>query len=233
MAKRKKQQGKKQQEEVLIDLVEARDQAQGFLDKNQNLIFGTLVGIVLVAAGYLAYQNFIVAPQQEEAVSQIWKAEEQFFRDSFNLAFVEPGGGYDGFKNIVDEYGNVPTGNAANYYAGISCLRIGKYEAAVSYLKDVNTDGEILPIMKNGALGDAYSELGQMDKALRSYRAAVSADANEVLTPIYLIRYGMLNQQQGKTAEAQKAFQRVIDEFPDATTQVREAEKYLGRLATK
>ncbi|MCB0640784.1 MAG: tetratricopeptide repeat protein, partial [Phaeodactylibacter sp.] len=228
MAKRKKQQQKKE-EETLIDLVSARDQAQGFMDRNQNLVFGILVGIVVIIGGVFAYNKFVKEPKQQEAVLQVWKAEEQFFRDSFNLALANPGGGYEGLSTIVEEYGSVPTGNAAAYYAGISCLHTGKYEAAVSYLKDVKADGQVMGIMKYGALGDAYSELNQFDKALSSYKSAVNATPNDALTPIYLLRYGMLNEKQGKSAEAKKAYQRIKDEF-STSTQARDAERYLSRL---
>ena len=229
MAKRKKQ-SKKKEEETLIDLVSARDQAQGFLDRNQNLVFGILVGVVVIIGGVFAYNKFIVEPKQDEAVLQIWKAEEQFSRDSFNLALANPGGGYDGLSNIVDDYGNVPTGNAATYYAGISCLQTGKYEAAISYLKDVKADGQVLGIMKHGALGDAYSETNDFSKAMSSYKAAINATPNEALTPIYLLRYGLLNEKEGKPAEAKKAYQRIKDEFP-TSTQSRDADRFLSRLA--
>ena len=41
MARRRKQ----QQDDTLIDIVEVKDQAQGFVERNQNLVFGTAIGI--------------------------------------------------------------------------------------------------------------------------------------------------------------------------------------------
>jgi hypothetical protein len=38
MARRKKNQ--KKSDETLVDIVEVRDQAQSFMDKNRNLVFG-------------------------------------------------------------------------------------------------------------------------------------------------------------------------------------------------
>ena len=55
MARRK---SKKDQSDTLVDLVEAREHAQDFVDRNQNLIFGALAAVVLIAGGIFAYNNF-------------------------------------------------------------------------------------------------------------------------------------------------------------------------------
>ena len=229
MAKRKKQ---APSTETLVDLVEAREQAQDFFERNQNYILGGLTVIVLVIAGVFLYNNLYVKPKEKEAVAQMWKAEEQFFKDSFALALTNPGGGYQGFIDLEKSYGGVPTGNMANYYAGVSYLNLGQFEAAVSYLKDVKPKGNILPIMKYGALGDAYSELGQFDEALSNYRKAANTKPNEALTPIYLLRLGMLNEKLQKYGDARKAYQRIADEY-GASLVAKDAEKYLIRIEGK
>ena len=229
MARRK---SKKDQSDTLVDLVEAREHAQDFVDRNQNLIFGALAAVVLIAGGIFAYNNFFKKPKQKEALGQMWKAEQQFQQDSFALALTNPGVDYDGFKQLVEDYGSVPSGNAATYYAGISYLHLGEFDAAISYLNDVDAEGEVLPIMKYGALGDAYSEKGEFDKALSNYKKAVSAADNEALTPIYLMRLGMLNEKQGNLGEARKAYERVKKEYATSTL-ARDAAKYLVRLGAE
>jgi tetratricopeptide (TPR) repeat protein len=231
MARRKRNQ--KKADETLVDLVEARESAQSFYETNQNLIFGILIAVVVGIGGFLAYQNFVVKPKEEKAVAQMWKAENQFARDSFAMALTNPGGGFDGLKTIVDEYGNTDPGNAANYYAGVSYLHLGQFEAAISYLKDVKADGDIMPIMKNGTLGDAYSETGDLDKALSYYKKAVkAAENNEALAPVYLIRYGMLSEKLEKYDEARTAYETLLKKYSTSTL-TREAEKFLIRLEDK
>ena len=227
MAKRKK--SKKQAEETLVDLVEARNNAQDFLDTNQNLIFGILAGVVVLIGGFLAYQNFVVAPKEKAAVAAMWKAENQFYQDSFALALTNQAGGYDGLQVLTEEYGGVPSGSAANYNAGISYLHLGQYEAAISYLKDVKASGEVMPIMKNGAIGDCYSELENYDQAKSYYKKAINAGENEAVTPVYMLRYGMLCEKLGDTNEAIKTYESIVSEYP-AATQTRDAKKFLVRL---
>ena len=91
MARRRKN-NKKKDEETLVDIIEVRDQAQGFIDENQNLIFGGLVALVVLIGGFLAYKNFYQKPRQQEATEQMFQAQVQFERDSFALALTNPGG---------------------------------------------------------------------------------------------------------------------------------------------
>lgn len=228
MAKRKKQ----ATTDTLVDLVEARENAQDFFERNQNYILGGLTVVVVLIGGFFLYKNLYVKPRQAEAVAQLWKAEEQFFKDSFALALTNPGGGYAGLVDLEKKYGGVATGNTANYYAGISYLNLGQFDAAISYLKDVKPKGNILPIMKYGALGDAYSELGKYDEALSNYRKAANTNENEALTPVYLLRYGMLNEKLEKYDEARKSYQRLLDEYKTSLV-AKDAEKYLIRIEGK
>ena len=211
MARRKKT--RREQEETLIDIVEARESAQSFVEKNKNILFGVLAAVILIAGGLFAYNQFYQLPREAEAGEQIFQAEIQFERDSFESALLNPGGGYLGFLDIIETYGNTKVGNMANYYSGICYLNLGKFEAAESYLKDFDPSGRITPIMKWGALGDALSEQGKLDKAESSYRKAANAGENEFLTPYYLKKLGLLHENQGEYKEALKAYQEIKTNF--------------------
>lgn len=228
MAKRNQQ--RKKDEEVLVDVVEARESAQDFFEQNRNWILGGIGVLVLVVGGFFAYNQFYKIPKQQEAVQQMAQAQVQFERDSFALALTNPGGGFAGFLDIIDNYGGTPAANLASYYAGVSYLHLGQYEAAISYLKDFKATGDLLPITKNGALGDAYAELNDMDQALSYYEKAANAEDNEILTPYYLQKIGMLHERNGNTAEALKAYERIKNEYP-TSAQAREIEKYIVRVS--
>lgn len=223
MAKRKVT---KPQDETIIDIVEARDNMQDYINKNKGLIIGLIAAIILLIAGYFFYKYAIVAPRETAAIEQIGKAQEQFARDSFALALENPGAGFEGFVDIADNYGGSATANTARYYAGVSYLNLGRYEDAVEYLEDVKAKGEVLPIMKHGNLGDAYSELGKMDKARTSYNKAVSAADNSFLTPYYMNKLALMNMSEGKSDEAQKIFSEIKDKYPSSVAAT-EADKFL------
>jgi tetratricopeptide (TPR) repeat protein len=232
MAKINKKRNQKKSDETLVDLVEVGSQAQSFYDRNQNIIFGALVGLVVIIGGVFAYNNFYKKPRQAEATEQMFQAQLQFERDSFIMALTNPGGGYYGFLDIIDNYGGTKAGNLANYYAGISYLNLGKYEAAIDYLKAFNAKGEVTPIMKFGALGDAYTELGDMERGLSFYKKASAQNGNDELTAYYMMKVGMLYEKMGDLNNARKTYEKLKSDYPN-TTDGRNAEKYLIRVNAK
>jgi tetratricopeptide (TPR) repeat protein len=226
MAKRKTS---KRADDTLVDIVEVKEQAQNFIEANQKYLLGALVGLIVIVGGWLVYKFFILDPRQKEAVEQVYKAQEQFERDSFKLALTDPGAGFPGFLEIMDKYSGTKAANSAAYYAGICYLHLKQYDAAIQYLKDFDADGEIFPIMKYGAMGDAYAEKGDLDKALSLYNDAVNAGDNEILTAYYLKKVGLLNEKQGKLDAAVKAYEKIKTEYPNST-EGGDIEKYIVRV---
>jgi tetratricopeptide (TPR) repeat protein len=224
MARRKKN---KQEEEVLVDIVEVRDNFQGFYEKNQRIIWGALIGFVIGVGGYLAYTSLYLKPREKEAMSQMYQAQLQFERDSFANALTSPGSMFPGFLDIQDQYGGTKAANLANYYIGVSYLNLGKYKAAADYLKSFKAKTPEMTIMKNGALGDAYSELQDMGQGMSYYKKAANSD-NDLLTPYYLKKVGMLQERNGDTAAAAATYQKIKDEYPQSA-EGREIDKFLAK----
>ncbi len=218
MAKRRtkipRKQNKSIGDETLVDLVEARDSASGFFEKNQKTVVAVAGAVALLFVGYLLYKFFYNEPRSVAAKEMIYKAEQQFMRDSFALALENPGGDFEGFLDIIDNYNGTPTANLAKYYAGISYLNLGNYDSAIEYLENYTASGNITPTMKYGAMGDAYSEKQEFDNALANYKKAAYGDENELLSPYYLMKYGMLCQKQGDNDAAQKAFNTIKEKYP-------------------
>ena len=204
--------------------------AQPIWDKYPNLIPYILGAVVLAVGGWWLYKSMIVAPKQKEAVAAMWHAQQQFDRDSFKLALENPGGGFDGFISIADKFSGTPAGNSANYYAGICYLQMGDFDNAIKYLEDYSPEGDLLPAMKYGALGDCYSEKEDYGKALDFYGKAADATKNDLLATYYLKKLGMLNEHQGNKEAAVKAYERIRRDFPNQSSQDwREIEKYIYR----
>ncbi len=187
-----------------------------FFEKYSKLIVGAVAAVLILIGIYVAYKYLYKAPLEKEASAALFQAQVQFERDSFALALTNPGGGYLGFLEIIDEYGSTKAGNLANYYTGISYLYLGEYEAAIEYLEGFSPAGDITPIMKQGALGDAYSELKEYDKALSKYSKAASYD-NDYLAPFYLLKKGRLEMKLGKSDASLKTFKSLKDKYPQSS----------------
>ncbi len=232
MAKRKITQTAQQEAEsdLLVDVAEVRETAADFWAKNGKMISIIGGGLALLIGGWLAYKYLVTGPNQKAAVEGMWQAQQMFEKDSFQLALDGPGGGAAGFLQIIDENGSSPAGNAAKYYAGISYLQLGNFDKAIEYLEDCSASGEILPIMRAGALGDAYSEKGEASKATNFYEKAISAGDNEVLTAIYMKKLAMFNEKNGDLASAKKLYEQIKAKYPTSPVAA-DIERYIIRTS--
>ena len=198
------------------------------IDNNQTTVIAGAGILLLLIGGFFAFKMLYQAPREKTAMEQVFKAEYQFQRDSFALALEAPGGGFEGFLDIIDNYGGTKAANLSKYYAGISYLNLGRYDDAVSFLESHNEKGHVTSITKYGALGDAYSELGNFSKAITSYEKAASHD-NSLLTPYYLYKLGLLSLNQNQKEKALKAFTKISSDYPNSI-EAAEATKYIGLL---
>lgn len=217
-------------DDLLVDVVEVRDQAASFFEENRNLIIGIVGGLAAIIAGVLIYNTLVVKPRNTQAIEQMQRAQVQFERDSFQLALANPGGGYPGFLDIIDEYGSTPAGNLARYYAGVSYLNLGQYDAAADFLKQYDAESDLMETMKAGALGDIQGEKADFDAAISSYRKAIdNADDNYLLAGYYLNKLGLLLRNQGRNDEALEVFKRLKQDYGQSPAAA-DADKYIGLL---
>lgn len=215
----------------VVDVVEVKGSnfsVSNFIEDNQKLIVNVILGIAALVVLFLGYKYLYQAPKEKAAVNAMYKAEEQFAKDSFALALENPGGGFDGFLGIIDNYGGTKTGNLAKYYAGICYLNMGKFEDAIEYLNMYSPKDAITASMKAGALGDAHSELKDMDKAMSFYKKAAEID-NNMIAPYYMMKIAMLYYSQGKTKEATDQLAVITTKYPESP-EFKEAEKLIARL---
>lgn len=229
MAKRKSD----QIELVEVEQVTASQSSAPIWEKYPNLLIYVLGAIALCVAGWWMYKEMIVKPKQEEAVAAMWQAEQQFGRDSFQLALNNPGGGFDGFIALADKFSGTPAGNMAHYYAGICYLQSGDFDNAIAQMEDYSAEGELLPAMKYGVMADAYAEKEDFSNALKYYEKAADATENDLLMMYYLKKLGMLNERQGNKEAAIKAYERIRRDVANPQAgDWRDIEKYIYRAQT-
>ena len=224
MAKKKTEEEK---DEVIVDVEQVYSKTEDFINENQNVIIGVVGALIAVVVAFYAYNRVYLEPLEEEAHGQMFMAEVYFQKDSFDLA-LNGDGNYLGFLDIADEYGNTSAGNLAHYYAGISYLRSGDYEAAIEELESFDGAGEMLGAVALGAIGDAYMELGDTDAALNSYEEAISASENNFTSPVYLQKAGFAAEKAGKFDKAIDYYTQVKEDYP-TTNEGRNADKFIAR----
>lgn len=219
------------QDDNLQELESALTKTEQFVEDNSKIISYVVGGIIIVVAAYLGFNKFYVQPQEDEAISQMFMAENYFEKDSFNLA-INGDGNYLGFLDIIDDYGITKSANRAKYYTGISYLYLGQYEDALDYLNDFDTDDLLLAPVAAGAKGDAYLELGETDNALKQYKKAYSVSDNELTTPIYMMKAANLLESMDELEDALALYENIKAEYPESSEGTN-ADRYIARIKTK
>lgn len=221
----------KKQETNDLDLdktiVETTHKVEDFYNNNKKAINYALIAIVGVIAVYFSFKQLYLKPLEDEAQTEIYRAQQYFEKDSFALAFAG-NDKFKGFEAIVSDYGMSKAGNLANYYAGICQLRLGNFAEAVDYLNDFETSNTILNIMKNGALGDAYVEQGELSKGADHYVKAAKIHNNKTTSPIFLKKAGIVFEEMKEYADALEVYETIKKEYNEST-EASDIEKYIAR----
>ncbi len=186
-----------------------------FYNEKQKTINIVVIGILVVIIILLAYILYYIPSQQKKADVAIYKAEQYFAMDSLSLA-LDGDGFYDGVLTVIDNYGSTKTGNRAKYIAGICYLKLGQYDNAIKYLKKFKSKDKLVSVQAFGSIGDAYMEKNDLDNAAKYYKKAVSKNGNDLVTPVYLLRLGMLCEMQGKWSDAVLYYEKVQKEHPQS-----------------
>ena len=185
--------------------------------------------LVLIAGGYFGFRYYI-DNQNTEAQKEMFQAVRYFESDSLDLA-INGDGNNLGFKQIIEDYPMTPAGNLANYYAGVVCLKQGKWQLAVFYLEDFKTGDDLVQARAHSLMGDAYMEQKKYDEAAQYYTKAAETGPNKYFTPTYLMKAALAYEKLNQNDKAIKAYQRVIDEYWESTD-YQNARKYKARLET-
>ena len=205
------------------------DKAQQFWNKSGKYIVYGFAAIVLVIGGYIVYQNYFKGPEEQKASEAMWRAEEFYRADSVRLA-LNGSGANQGFLKIISKYGGTKAGNLARFYAGSCYMKLGDFSNAIKQLKKFSTDDELLKVRTAGLLGDAYAETGKKNDAADNYKkAGTMFEADNINSPEYLFRAGLLYETMGKNSDAVEMYSIIKQKYPTSQRGI-EVDKYLARL---
>ena len=222
--------------------VENSKNTEAFIIKFMKQIIIAVVAIIVAIAGLLLYQSFVKAPREEKASTALAKGQEYFNQEQFDKALNGDGASYAGFVKIASDYSGTDAANLADLYAGLCYANLGKWTEAVTYLEKFSTksDAMISPAAV-AALGNAYANTGNIDKAISTLKKAADMadskaadDTNNSLSPTFLIQAAQLLEKTNKNDEALKIYQDIKKKYVNAqVVQSSEIDKYIERVAEK
>ncbi|MDD4374517.1 MAG: tetratricopeptide repeat protein [Bacteroidales bacterium] len=211
-----------------LEVVESTlSKTEQFIENNQKSLVVVVAIIVVVVLGYFGINRYYFDPLEKEAQTQLFMAEAYFEQDSLNKALYGDGNNL-GFLDVIDEFGSTKAGNLAKYYAGVSFLKQGEYEEALSHLKKFKGKDKIVTAMAAGAIGDAYLELDKKSEAAAQYLKAARHKSNELTSPMFLLKAGQTYELIGDNKKAVEVYNELKMNFPN-TTEGRNAERYIAR----
>ena len=216
---------KKQEHHVSVG--EVVEKTEDFVTKYQKPILVVVGAVILVVLIFFSYKKLYSEPRNDEALAQMYMAEQQFQIDSFRLALNGEPGSYYGFLQVIDDFGSTNAGNLAQYYAGICQLQLGSFDEAIKHLKKYSSSDEIIQARAYAAIGDAYVELKSYDDAA-SYFIKAANHRDNTYAAMYLMKAAMVYEQLNRFNDAIKAYERIRTDYPN-TIEAQEAEKEIVR----
>ena len=215
-----------------LDLEEAMSSSEAFIIKYKNKFLAGIAAIVIVVGGVLGYQHFISEPNEKKASEALFRGEQYFIADNYELALNGDSLGYEGFLKVADQFSGTNAGKLANAYAGICYAQLGEYENAVKYLDKFNANDQLVSPALMGTMGNCYAQLGQLEKAADTLFKAADKANSHALSPIYLIQAGQIYEKLGKKSEAVSAYQTIKNKYFNSY-QAMEIDKYIERASVK
>ena len=214
--------------------------SEDFLLKNKKTILYAVIALIVIIAGIILYNNFVKAPREAKASTELAKGQTMFANQQFAQALNGDSTGYAGFVKIASDYSSTPAGNLANLYAGLCYANLDKWEDAVKFLDKYSpANDEMVSPAAIAALGNAYAHVKQLDKAVDALKkAAKMADSqalentNNSLSPTFLIQAATILESQNKKDEALKIYQDIKKKYVNSAV-ASEIDKYIERALGK
>lgn len=210
---------------------ELTNRFEAFILQYQQLLSIGLSVILVAIVGYIGLTQWYIPKQNEQAQQEIFYAQQYFENDSLDLA-LNGDAANPGFQEIAEDYSWTKTGNLAHYYTGIIHLKKGNYTKALDYLESFETTSDVLGPLAYGAMGDAYSEQDKYGKAADHYLKAANVKDNNFTSPIYLMKAGLVLEENGNYEKALSTYKQLKSDYPDSN-QASDIEKYISRVKTK
>lgn len=212
--KNQEQEGK-ETVEFFKDLDKEALNIESFLEKNSKALSTGFIVLIVAVLGWFGYQQFIVAPKNEEATKSYLAAQKNLADGKIDLALGGKSVANPGFIGTYNEYSETKAGKLSAYNAGLIEFKKGNYQKAYDLLDKFSSDNKVLVALKYGAMADCLSNLNKADDALAMADKASSASDDAYTCYYFTKKAGMLALALKKNADAKKYFAAIDEKYQD------------------
>ena len=192
-----------------------------------------VAAVIVVVAGVILYKNYISAPREAEASTELAKSQILFNGQQYDQALA-------GFQKVQSDYSGTDAGNLANLYVALCYAHQAKPDwakALENAEKFSTSDDEMISPASQMALGDIYANNNQNDKAVDCFKkAAKMADAeaadnvNLSIAPLALRKAGILLESEGKKSDALEIYKEIKKTYVNSPV-YQDIDKYIERAS--
>lgn len=208
-------------------LAERLQGAETWVERHPKTVVAVALAVALIVGGFFGFRYY-TDNKNAEAQKEMFQAVYYFEADSLELA-INGDGNNLGFKDIVTDYKFTEAANLANYYAGVSYLKMGKFELARLYLEDFSSKDLLVQARAYSLIGDTYMEESKFDDAAKYYQKAADYKPNKYFTPTYLMKAALAFEKSNNLDKAKEAYEKIINNYWESS-EFQNAKKLKARL---
>ncbi|AMQ55589.1 tetratricopeptide repeat protein [Algoriphagus sanaruensis] len=214
-------------------LAEQIGRSEAFLKKNSKVLGGVLVAALILVGGILFFQ-INTQNQNEKAQEEMFQAVYFFEQDSVDFA-LNGDGINKGLLSIVEDYPRTDAANLAHFYIGSIYLSQKNFQEALDHFEEFSSDDYLVQSKAYSLIGDANLELGNTDAAISNYTKAARTNENKFMTPKYLAKLAVAQEEAGKIEDAIKTYGEIEEKYYESFeyTAARKHKARLEGLAAK
>lgn len=215
MSKNNREQEGKETVEFFQELDQEVLQTERFIEKHSKLL-ATIFGVLILGVvGFFLYQQFVVAPKNNEATIAYLAAQKNLEQGKDAEALGGKSVANPGFLGTFNNFSGTDAGKLSAYNAGLLKFKEGKFQEAYDLLDKFSSNNGILMAMKYGAMADCQANLNKADDALSLLDKAVKASDDDYTTYYFTKKAGVLALALKKKEEAKKYFSSIEEKFQD------------------
>ncbi|MCK5740467.1 tetratricopeptide repeat protein [bacterium] len=211
---------KQQDDKIVATFLKVRD----FYEQYQRYIIIGMIALVVVVASSFYISN--TNQQKEHAASADLAAAR------LELASMNTAAAIDSLEGVVLDYDGTKSAGLACFYLANAYLNIKNYDSAEGYFDKYLDDYKGDPMLTSSAmsgLATCAEATSDFAKAAKLFKKSADKYGTVSNTARKLMDAARCYRKAGKTDDARKIYERLIEEYPDSGF-INDAEQFLAEL---